>query len=427
MLFWRYRISIILFVLAMLPACSKPPTPATALPPPVKVSLVALENVPVDLTNIGVVQSVASVTLQAQVNGIISTVLIKPGEDVRKNQILFKLDKRPFVAALMQARANLAQARANVIVAQAKLDGYQAAYVDARADWLRAKKLGASGTALAITQYDAYRSTYDQAKANVTDGKASLVAARRAVDSDQAVVTTAQINLGYCTIRSPLDGQAGNLQAYAGTDVQATNTNLLVINQMKPIYVSFSLPQSDLDQIRQAQKKNPKLPIYVRAHGAPGPRLEGYLSFINNAVDDSTGSIELMGTFANANEDLWPGEFVDATLQVAELKRAVVVPIQAVQTGQNGAFVFVVKDNIAGIHPITEAFSHNDQVVISKGLSAGETVITDGQENVVPGKPVEVVKNGLIAPAAPMSQISTSRPALPATAESLSKVSKGRP
>ncbi len=421
-----FSAGILLFVLAMLPACSKPAATAKAAPPPVNAVLVKQENIPVELGNIGVVQSVASVTLQAQVNGIISSVLIKPGEDVRKNQILFILDKRPFVAALMQARATLAQARANVIVAQAKLDGYQAVYVDARADWLRAKKLGASGTALAITQYDAYKSTYDQAKANVADGKASLVAARKAVDSDQALVTTAQINLGYCTIRSPLDGQAGNLQAYAGTDVQANTTNLLVINQMKPIYVSFSLPQSDLYQIRQAQKKNPKLPVFVSTHGEPGQRLEGYLSFINNEVDDSTGSIQLMGTFANAHAELWPGQYVDATLQVAMQKQAVVIPIVALQTGQNGLFVFVIKNNIARMQPVTQAFTYNELAVISKGLTAGETVITDGQESVIPGKPVEVVANGLIAPATGSFQSGASRPSPSATAAT-SPANKGRP
>ena len=250
------------------------------------------------------------------------------------------------------------------------------------------------------------------------------MAARGAVASAQANITTAQINLGYCTVRSPLDGKAGNLQAFVGTDVKATTTNLLVINQIKPIYVSFSLPQSDLYQIRQARKTNPKLPVYVRAHGVPGPRLKGYLSFIDNAVNDSTGSIQLMGTFANANEELWPGEFVDATLRVAIRKHVVVVPIQAVQTGQNGLFVFVVKHNVARMQFVTEMFSYNDLAVISKGLSAGDTVVTDGQESVIPGKLVEVVKKGLIAPAAHLSQVSAIRSDTPAAAKSIT--TKGR-
>lgn len=392
--------AVFVVALAALSACSKKAAgPAAALPPPVKVALATQQNVPVQLTNIGVVQPVSSVTLQTQVDGIINSVRITPGEDVHKGQILFTLDQRPFVAALLQAQAALAQAQANVVVAQAKLDGYQAAYTDALADWQRAQKIGTANGALAVTQYDAYKSTYDQAKANVANGKASLVAARRAVDSAQAGVTTAQINLGYCTIRSPLDGKAGNLQAFVGTNVKATTTNLVVINQMNPIYVSFSLPQSDLYQILTARRKDPKLIVYAHAHGAPGPQMQGFLSFIDNAVNDATGSIQLMGTFANAHEDLWPGEFVDATLQVAVKKNAVVAPIQAVQTGQNGEYIFILrKGNVAQMAPVTEAFSYNDLAVITSGLSAGETVITDGQLNVVDGKTVQVVQKGLVAP-----------------------------
>ena len=426
---WAIAASIVLLAVIVLPACSKRTPARLESPPPVKVILAKLEDVPVELTNIGVVQSVASVTLQTQVDGILNKVLIQPGEDVRKGQVLFTLDDRPFVAALAQARAALAQAKANVIVAQAKLEGYQAAYVDAAADWRRVQKLGTSSGALAVTQYDAYRSTYDQARANIADGNASLAAARAAVDSAQANVATAQINLGYCTIRAPMGGKAGNLQAFVGTGVKATTTNLLVINQMKPIYVSFSLPQSDLYEIRQAQRTSSKLPVYVRAHGTTGPQLAGYLSFIDNAVNDSTGSIQLMGTFSNTHEELWPGEFVDATLRVAVLKNAVVVPIQAVQTGQNGLFVFIIKDHLPRMQPVTERFSYNDLAVISKGLSAGETVITDGQESVIPDKPVEVVTRGLIAPATTQFQSSPRQFVASATTTraQVNPASKGRP
>jgi multidrug efflux system membrane fusion protein len=414
-------------ILAMLPACSKHAAGvATTAPPPVRIALVRLANVPVELKNIGVVQPVSSVTIQAQVNGVIDQVLIKPGADVRKGEVLFTIDKSPFAAAVSQAQANLAQARANVDIAIAKLQGYQAAYVDASADWKRAQKLGTSGGALAITQYDAYHSTYDQAKANVANGTASLVSARGAVASAEAGRTTAMINLGYCTIRSPLNGKAGNLQAFVGTNVQASTTNLLVINQMQPIYVSFSLPQSDLYQILNARQKNSRLPVYATVHDAPGPQVKGYLSFIDNSIDDSTGSIQLMGTFSNKRKNLWPNEFVDATLQVALKKNAVVVPIQAVQTGQNGAFAFILKDNIAQMRPVTEAFSYNDMAVIAKGLRAGETVITDGQVSVIPGKAVEVVTKGLIAPIPGPHMTSEPHSGAPTT-NATSPANKGQP
>ncbi len=420
--------AVLLLAILVLPACAKKTAaPPAALPPPVKVAVARLENVPVQFTNIGVVQPVSSVTLQTQVDGIISAVRIHPGEDVRKGQVLFTLDPRPFVAVLLQAQAALAQARANVVVAQAKLDGYQAAYVDAMADWQRAQKIGTANGALAVTQYDAYKSTYDQAKANVANGKASLVAAMRAVDSAQAGVTAAQINVGYCTICAPLAGKAGNLQAYVGTNVKATTTNLVVINQMQPIYVSFSLPQADLYSILAAQRADPRLMVLAHAHGAPGPQLQGFLSFIDNAVNDSTGSIQLMGTFANTGEKLWPGEFVDATLQVAVKKNAVVVPVQAVQTGQNGEYVFVLKPgNIAQMHAVKEAFSYNDMAVITRGVAAGETIITDGQLNVVDGQAVEVVKHGLAGPARSVSTTGKSRTPAPRTTQP-SAAPKDRP
>ena len=411
------RAAALLLAILVLPACAKKAAAPPAALPPVKVAVAKLADVPVQLTNIGVVEPVSSVTLQTQVDGIINGVPIKPGDQVHKGQILFTLDQQPFVATLVQVQADLAQAQANVLVAQAKLDGYQAAYVDALADWQRAQKIGTANGALAVTQYDAYQSTYDQAKANVANGKASLLAARRAVDSARAGVTTAQINVGYCTIRSPLNGKAGNLQAFVGTNVKATTTNLLVINQMQPIYVSFSLPQTDLYPILAAQRKDSRLLVYAHAHGAPGPQLQGYLSFIDNAVNDSTGSIQLMGTFANTQEELWPGEFVDATVQVAVRKNAVVVPVQAVQTGQNGEYVFVLqKGNVAQMRSVTEAFSYNDMAVIAKGVAAGETVITDGQLNVVDGKAVEVVKKGLVGPARPTTATGKSRwPKVPPT------------
>lgn len=393
-----WRPAALLLMSGLLSACSKPAAKTATPPPPVSVARVKLADVPVELRNIGVVQPMSSVTLQPQVTGLIGQVMVKPGENVRKGEILFMIDRTPFVAALSQAKAALVQAKANVAVAIAKLQAYQAAYAAAAADWQRARKLGTTGGALAATQYDAYHSTYDQAKANVADGKASLAAARGAVASALAGVAVARINLGYCTIRSPMDGKAGNLQAYAGSSVQANTSNLLVINQMQPIYVSFSLPQRDLYQIRRAQHHQSQLPVYAAAHGVPRPRMKGFLSFINNAIDDSVGSIQLMGTFANKRRDLWPGEFVDVTLKVGVEKSAVVVPATAVQTGQKGAYVFVVKNRIAQMVPVTEAFSYRNLAVISKGLKAGETVITDGQLGVAPGEAVNVVAHGLIAP-----------------------------
>ena len=325
-----------------------------------------------ELTNIGVVQPVASVTLQSQVSGRLAAVLVKPGQNVKKREILFKLDAAPFQAALLQARATLLKDQA--------IASNNSVIANQERQMLKLK-------AASPTEY--------------LQAKYTAQAAAAQVQADEAQIQTAKINLAYCTIRSPMDGRAGNLLAFTGQTVQATTTNLLVINQMQPIYVAFSLPQDNLTEILQARKRNPRLPIIVKAHGQIGPPLTGYLSFVDNAVDAATGSVQFMGTFANNSKMLWPGEYVNATLQVGLRKKAIVVPSSAVEVGQNGSYVFIVgKNNIAQMQAVTEAFSYNNMAVISRGLSVGQMVITDGQISVVPGKPVEIVKKGLIAPAA---------------------------
>ncbi len=375
--FLSYRLLLIGLLAIFLPilptGCQKKLATHTAAPPvPVRVTLVSTRPIPVELSNIGTVQPVASVTLQSQLNGRLAAVLVKPGQNVKKGEILFKLDAAPFQAALLQAQATLlkdqASANNNSVIA------------DQERQMLKLK--AASPTEYLTAKYTAQ-------------------AAAAQVQADEALIQTAKINLAYCTIRSPMDGRAGNLLAFTGQTVQAAATNLLVINQMRPIYVAFSLPQSNLNEILGARKFDSRLPIFVQARGQTRPPTRGYLSFVDNAVDAVTGSIQLMGTFANRNNMLWPGEYVNATLRVGLEKAAIVVPTSAVQVGQNGSYVFIVgKNNVARMQAVTEAFSYNNLAVISRGLTVGQTVITDGQISVVPGKSVNIVKKGLIAPAA---------------------------
>ena len=386
---------------AILPlaGCSKKPTPTgKAAPTPVSVAIVRAMDIPIEFSNIGSIQSVASVTLQPQVDGVVAQVLVQPGAAVKLGQPLFVLDKRPYMAAVALAQAALAGAKANVLVAAAKLSGYRAALTDAAADWARAQKLGPDGGALSVTQYDAYRSTFDQATANVANGNASLEAAKKAVQATEANFKAANINLDYCTIKAPFNGVAGNLLAYPGTAVKASTTNLLVINQLQPVYVAFSLPQDDLPSVLAAYRLAIKPAVTVALHGSPPVRAAGVLSFVNNAVDAATGTIELMGTLANKRELLWPGEFCDATVQVGIDPKATVVPLSAIESGQPGHYVFVVRKNKAVVQVVQEAFLYHGLAVISKGLSPGDVVVTNGQVNVVPGGPVVVVKHGLIGP-----------------------------
>ena len=410
-----------------LAGCTKKPAPAAkAAPAPVSVAIVRAMDVPIEFSNIGSIQSVASVTLQPQIDGVVAQVLVQPGAAVKTGQPLFVLDKRPYMAAAALAQAALAGARANVLVAAAKLSGYRAALTDAAADWARAQKLGPHGGALSVTQYDAYRSTFDQATANVTNGDASLTAARKAVDAAKANFRTASINLDYCTIKAPFDGVAGNLLAYPGTAVKASTTNVLVINQIQPIYVAFSLPQNDLPAVLAAYRLPVKPSVIVALHGSPPVRATGVLSFVNNAVDAATGTIDLMGTLANTREVLWPGEFCDATVQVGIAHHAVVVPLSAVESGQPGHYVFIVRHDKAVVQVVQEAFLYHGLAVISKGLSPGEVVVTNGQVNVVPGGPVVIVTHGLIGPIETTSTSDGAPQSTTAAAASATRL-KGKP
>lgn len=374
---------------------------AASQPPkvPVRVTLVSTRPIPIELSNIGVVQPVASVTLQSQVNGRLAAVLVKPGQNVKKGEVLFRLDAAPFQAALLQAQATLLKDQA--------IADNNSVIADQERRMLKLK-------AASPTEYLQARYTARAAAAQVK--------------ADEALIQTAKINLAYCTIRSPMDGRAGNLLAFPGQTVQTTTTNLLVINQMRPIYVAFSLPQSNLYEILQARKSNPRLPIFVQAHGQIGPPMAGYLSFVDNAVDAATGSIQIMGTFSNRPQMLWPGEYVNATLQVGLEKNAIVVPTTAVEVGQKGSYVFIVgKNNVAQMQTVTEAFSYDNLAVISKGLSVGQMVITDGQISVIPGKPVEIVKKGLVSPAAGTIQSPVTAGPQQATTAPATTKAKGQP
>ncbi|MGH9352378.1 MAG: efflux RND transporter periplasmic adaptor subunit, partial [Terriglobia bacterium] len=225
-------------------------------------------------------------------------------------------------------------------------------------------------------QYDQYHST-----------AAQLEAALRA---DQAAVKNAQIQLGYCTIRSPLEGLTGAFQVDQGNLVKVNDVPMVVINQIEPIYVAFSAPQQYLQQIKEYQAVKPLRVEAVIPHEPDRPEW-GTLSFINNTVDTSTGTILLKGTFPNPQRRLWPGEFVNVILNLSSQANAVVAPSAAIQAGQKGQFVYVVQaDHTAAYRPVTPGSVYKGKTVIEKGLKAGETVVTDGQLLLYPGAKVEI-------------------------------------
>jgi multidrug efflux system membrane fusion protein len=336
---------------------------------PVLVANAITTNVPVqiDPPPVGHVMPISTATVHSQIGGIISEVNFKEGSEVKSNDLLFTIDPRPSQAALDQARANLER------------DSGQLEYQ--KANYSRDQKLLA---AKIISQ--------DQSD---TD-KASLDAATGTVAADKAAITNALLNLEFCYIRSPIDGKTGGLQAFAGNVVKAPDDVLLTINQIHPIYVEFAVPEQFLPEI-QKQMRDKTLKASVTFENMTVPPPQGDLTFVDNTVDETTGTILLKATFPNEDDALWPGQFVTVTLTLSELTNAVVVPSQALQVGQSGQFVYVVKSDatnaasqIVEMRPVQTGIAFNNEMVVTKGLKTGETVVTDGQLRLAPKMKVTV-------------------------------------
>jgi multidrug efflux system membrane fusion protein len=351
------------FALMLLPACSsekEKPKPKPAVP--VKVAVAVQKTVPVGIRVIGNVEAYSTVSIKAQINGMLDKVHFSEGQDVKKGQLLFTIDPRSFEAALRQAGASLAR------------DLAQEKY--ARDQATRYGELLKDGI---VTQ-----DQYDQLRANAD-------ALAESVKADRAAVDTAGVQLGYCSIRSPIDGRTGNLMVQRGNLVKANDVPVLVtINQVTPIYVSFSVPEKDLAEIKKYMAAG-NLKIEASIPNDSGPPEQGVLSFLDNAVDTATGTIKIKGTFDNSRRRLWPGQFVNVELILTSIPNAVVVPAQAIQTGQAGQFVFVVKpDRSVESRPVVIDQTTDGETVVSKGVSPGETVVTDGQLQLAPGTRVEI-------------------------------------
>ncbi len=329
---------------------------------PVKVAVAEKKTVPIEIRVIGNVEAYNTVSIKAQVNGMLEKVLFSEGQDVKKGQLLFTIDRRPFVASLNQAKAAMARD-----IAQEKYAREQARrYGDLLKDGI-------------VTQ-----DQYDQLRSNAD-------ALAESVRADRAAVDNAAVQLSYCSIRSPIDGRTGNLAVQPGNLVKANDVPVLVtINQINPIYVTFSVPEKNLAEIKKYMAAG-NLKVEARVPNDSGPAELGELSFLDNAVDMTTGTIKIKGTFANSQRRLWPGQFVNVTLTLTSIPNAVVVPAQAIQTGQEGQYVFVVKpDKTAESRPVSIGEALDGETVVLKGVSPGETVVTDGQLNLGPGSRVEI-------------------------------------
>ena len=348
---------------------------------PVLVAPAVETNVPVQINPppVGHVMPYSTVTIRPQVGGVISQVHFQQGQEVKKGDLLFTIDPRPMQAALDAARAALARD--------------QAQSENARIQFGREQKL--------FEQKLISQDEFDTSKAGL-DALVGTVAA------DQAAVTNAMLNLDYCQIRAPIDGVTGSLQFYQGNVVKAPDDTLLTINQIHPIYVAFAVPEQYLPEIKKEMRER-TLKAQATFQNMDVPPPEGELTFIDNAVDTTTGTIQLKATFPNEDSTLWPGQFVQVVLTLSDLTNAIVVPTQAVQTGQNGRFVYVVKpDQTAEERPVIVDLTYQGETVVQSGLRTGETVVTDGQLRLAPGVKINI-KSAISSTNAP-GTVSTNTP-----------------
>ena len=319
------------------------------------------KDIPVQLHAIGNVEAYSTVSVKSQVEGQLAKVHFVEGQPVNKGDLLFTIDPRPFEAALRQAQATVARD-----VAEAR---------NAEVDAKRRTQLLAQGFVS--------RDEYDQSQTKAASSAA-------AVKADEAAVENARLQLQYCYIHSPINGRVGQLLVHEGNVVKANDTLLAVINQVRPVYVSFSVPEQDLPEVRQRTAEG-KLAVQAFVPQHDGTPVIGELSFINNTVDMTTGTVLLKALFPNDNEALWPGQFVDVAVTLTVHHDAVLVPAEAIQVGQQGQYVFVVAaDESAEVRPVVPGARIGPEIVVSQGLTAGERVVTDGQIRLAPGLKVQI-------------------------------------
>jgi multidrug efflux system membrane fusion protein len=323
---------------------------------PVLVTRAVATNVPVqiDPPPVGHVMPYSTVTVHSQIGGILSEVHFKEGSEVKSNALLFTIDPRPMQAALARDKAQLENAQ---------------------------------------IQFDREQKLFDQKLVSQDEFDTS----KATRDTLAATVQSDELNVSFCEIRAPFDGVTGSLQLHEGNIVKAPDDTLLTINQIHPIYVQFGVEEQYLPEIRKEMGEHP-LKVSVSFENMTRSPPQGELTFVDNTVDTSTGLIQLKATFPNEDNVLWPGQFVNVSLTLSELTNAVVVPSQAVQTGQNGQFIYVVESSPTNQfvvnQPVTIGIGFGDETVIEKGLKAGETVVTDGQLRLFPKAPVSVKTSG---------------------------------
>ncbi|MEO7652955.1 MAG: efflux RND transporter periplasmic adaptor subunit [Bryobacteraceae bacterium] len=356
---------------------------------PVTVAKVVQKDVPVEVQVIGNVEAYSTIAVKAQVGGILTKVFFQEGDFVKEGDQLFTIDARPVQAQLQQIEANLAKNNAQLRQAEANLarDIAQEKYAAAQAG--RYARLMQEGV-ISKEQSEQMRTNADAVSQAVSADQAAIESAKAEIVATQASIENMRVQLGYSDIRSPINGRTGNLIVKQGNVVGANVVDLTTINQVQPIYVTFGLPEAQLSEVKKYMARG-KLRVTAVPQDNDADTETGVLTFIDNTVDMGTGTIKLKGTFPNQNRKLWPGQFVRVVLRLTTKNNALIVPNQAVQTGQDGEYVFVVKQDRSVESRAVVTGSRVDQdLVIDKGLELGETVVTEGHLRLAPGSKVTV-------------------------------------
>lgn len=387
------KVGIVLlgFIVSGLCSCSNKAASASrpaAPPAPVLVSDAVTKSVPVEIPAVGNAEAYSTVTIKAQVGGELTSVDFQEGADVKKGDRLFMIDSRPYETQVAQVMANLAKDKAQIQALQANLARDMAQEEYAQTQSKRYAELNRRGVAPKESS-DQTTAQAAVAQESVHADKAAIESAQANIAADEASLQSAKLQLSYCTIRSPIDGRTGHLLVKQGNIIKPNDVDLVTINQMRPVFVTFSVPESGLSIIKSHMASGQvKVLAYAGEETVPAA---GKLTFVENAVDSSTGTIRLKGLFENSNIKLWPGEFVRVVVQLNESKDAVVIPAAAVQTSQDGKFVFVVKpDMTVESRPVTAGRTVEREIVIEKGLSGGETVVIEGQLRLAPGSRIQI-------------------------------------
>lgn len=389
-----------LLAMLSLVACKQQKAQTASAPPPVPVTVgrASQETIPIQLRVVGTVEASEVVQVKSQVAGQLMSVHFTEGQSVAKGALLFEIDARPAKEALRQAEAALAKDRAQLRQAEATLARDSAQLKNAEADAARYNELSKAGI-IAKAQSDQVSTQADVYRESTRASQANIETVRAALESDRAAIERAKLDIAYSTIRAPISGRAGNLLVNAGNLVKVNDVPLVVLHQVSPIFSSFNVPEQHLGAIRRLSA-NRKLAVNVSLKDNPERTSQGHVVVVDNTVDPSTGTIRLKAVFENRDGMLWPGQFVNVVLTLDAIQNATVVPAEAVQNGQKGTYVYLVKpDHTVEMRLVSAGRSFANKMVIEKGLAPGDTVVTDGQLRLAPGARIQAVDPGKLGTA----------------------------